>query len=243
MLCEALTQAPHSFVFNEPNVASGHFVVRARESEVLLQHGIDLQAFVNRWSRMRRRFLLRGFRTRLIPEIQSSFSQVGIKEIFHANWRKMHAGFPNLRIILTARDPRDIYLSLRGRYLAGTAIWDGEFTPTRVAAALNEEFRYQQEMAGAARVLNVRYEDLCLDPASFRKVLDFVESDITNIGPLGEFLQADSKRVAEGRMHGGEITDQRVARWKNEDDEEVSGQALQVFRQMPEYCNYWQYAE
>ena len=243
MLCEALTQAPHSFVFNEPNVASGQFVVRAREAEVLLQHGINLQAFVNRWSTLRRRFLFHGFRTRLVPEIHNSFAQVGIKEIFHANWRKLHAGFPNLRIILTARDPRDIYLSLRGRYLAGTAIWDGEFSPTRVAAKLNEEFRYQQEMARLERVLNVRYEDLCLDPASFKKVLDFVESDITQIGPLGEFLQSDSKRVEEGKIHGGEITDRRVARWKNEDDPEIVEQALQVFRLMPEFCDYWEYAE
>lgn len=243
MLCEALTQTPHSFVFNEPNAASGSFVVRARESELLQQHGVDLQAFVNRWSMLRRRFLFHGFRTRLVPQIQSSYAQVGIKEIFHADWRKVHAGFPNLRIILTARDPRDIFLSLRGRYLEGTAIWSGEFSPARVAARLNEEFRYQREMAGLVRVLNVRYEDLCLDPERMGKVLDFVESDISRIGQLGEFLQSDSKRVDEGRIHGGAITDRRVARWKNEDDAEVVDQAHQVLRLMPEYCDYWEYRE
>ena len=243
MLCEALTQAPHSFVFNEPNAASGSFVVRARESELLLQHGVDLMAFVNRWSMLQRRLLFYGFRKRLVPQIQTSFAQVGIKEIFHADWRKVPAGFPNLRIILTARDPRDIFLSLRGRYLAGTAIWSGEFSPARVAASLNEEFRYQLEMAKLVSVLKVRYEDLCLDPESIRTVLDFVESDISSIGQLGEFLQSDSKRVEEGRIHGGAITDRRVARWKNEDDAEVVDQAHQVFGLMPEYCNFWEYPE
>ena len=243
MLCEALTQAPHSFVFNEPNAASNSFVVRTRESEILLNHGIDLQAFVNRWSILRRRFLFRGFRTRLVPQLRNSFAQVGIKEIFHANWRKVYAGFPNLRIILTARDPRDIYLSLRGRYIAGTAIWDSDFTPALVAVKLNEEFRYQQEMARLASVLNIRYEDLCLNPGSFKNILDFVESDISQIGQLGEFLHSDSNRVEEGNIHGGEITDRRVARWKNENDPEIVDQAFQVFRLMPDYCDYWEYSE
>lgn len=243
MLCEALTQAPHSFVFNEPNIASGRFVVRERESEILQQHGIDLQAFVNRWSRFRRRFLFYGFRKRLLPKIHTSFSQAGIKEIFHANWRKVHASFPDLRIVLTARDPRDIYLSLRGRYLAGTAIWDGDFSPESVAGSLNNEFGFQLEMAKQSTVLNVRYEDLCLDPEKLGSVLRFVESEISTVGRLGEFLRSDSKRVEEGEIHGGEITDRRVARWKNEQDADALDQAHQLFRLMPEYCDYWEYQE
>ena len=243
MLCEALTQVPHSLVFNEPNIAFRRFVVRGKETELLLQQGIELRAFVRHWSVLRRRFLLYGFKTSLVPRVCESFSQVGIKEIFHANWRKIYTRFPNLRIVLTARDPRDIYLSLRGRHLSGAAIWSGEFSTARVAEKLNEEFRYQQEMAQLMPVLKIRYEDLCSEPGNFQRVLDFVESDITRIGPLGEFLNSDPNRVEESRIHGGEITDRRVARWKNEAEDELIDQAFQVFRQMPEYCDYWEYAE
>lgn len=243
MLCEALTQVPHSIVFNEPNVASNNFVIRAAESEILLGQDINLRAFVDRWSRVRRYFLFYGFRTRLIPALHRSFAQIGVKEIFHANWQKVAAAFPDMRIILTARDPRDIYLSLRGRYRAGTAIWNGEFSPIRVADKLNEEFAHQQAMARQHSVLKVRYEDLCMDPQVMQQVLDFVQSDIAKVARLGEFLKSDSKRVAEGNIHGGEITGRRVARWKDERNSEVADEALQVFRAMPGYCDFWEYAE
>ena len=242
MLCEALTQLPHSLVFNEPNLALRRFAIRNTEAELLATVGIDLRRFVQRWSRGRRRLLLYGFRNRLVPEMQQEIAQVGIKEIFHGHWRRIVDGFPDTRIILSARDPRDIYLSLRGRHLAGTAIWEGEFTPERVADALNSEFRHQRDMAEGRDVLKVRYEDLCLEPQIIDEVLRFVESDITTIGELGGFLRADRKRVAEGALHGGQITDKRVGRWREESGE-LADQALRVLQLMPGYCEFWGYAE
>ena len=118
MLCEALTQLPHSLIFNEPNIAFQRFVVRGNEAELLAQQGIELQQFIKRWSVLQRRFLLHGFRKSLVPRINRKITQVGIKEIFHANWRAIRKGFPNLRVVLTARDPRDIYLSLHSRYMS-----------------------------------------------------------------------------------------------------------------------------
>jgi hypothetical protein len=243
MLCEALTQLPHSLVFNEPNLAFRRFVIRAKETELLGQCGIDLATFVKRWSILNRRLLFYGFKRRLVPRITRHFAQIGIKEIFHSNWRAVRNSFPDSRIVLTVRDPRDIYLSLRSRYVTGKAIWRGEFTPRRVAEHLNCEFGYQKEMAEECGALKVRYEDLCLDPNELTRVLKFVESDIVTVGRLGGFLNSDESRVMEGKIHGGKITDKRVARWKSEANLQHVEEATQVFRLMPQYCDYWGYSE
>lgn len=241
MLCEALTQLPHSLVFNEPNIALDQFVIRPHEARLLASQDIDLAHFVKRWSRLRRRFLFRGVQRSLFPRIAETIAQVGVKEIFHANWQRIERAFTNLSIILIARDPRDIYLSLQERYLAGHAIWEGPFTPERVAANLNEEFSFQVEMQQRHDVLKIRYEDLCIDPSLFDQVLDFVDSDIESIGTLGSFLEADHRRAGEGKLHGGIVTDKRVARWRQVDDSPQLGGAHTVFALMPEYCDFWGY--
>lgn len=240
MLCEALTQLPHSLVFNEPNLALNRFAVRNTEAELLASVDFDLPRFVKRWSFAQRRFLFYGFRRHLIPPLTERISQVGIKEIFHAKWRRIVDAFSDTRIVLTARDPRDIYLSLRSRYVKGHAIWRGEFTPARVAENLLRDFEYQLEMARDHEVMHIRYEDMCLVPETVAEVLQFVKSDITEIGELGKFLRADTRRSAEGAMHGGRITDQRVARWRQEQPV-LRGEAQQVFDAMRTYTDYWKY--
>jgi hypothetical protein len=242
MLCEALTQLPHSLIFNEPNLGASRFAVRNTEADLLESVGINLPRFVKRWSIARGRFLLYGFRRRLVPAISKKIGQVGIKEIFHAEWRRVVAGFADTRIVLTARDPRDLYLSLRSRYNKGHAIWSGKFTPARVAENLMCDFEHQRDMAREHQVMHVRYEDLCLAPDILGQVLRFVDSDIVEVGRLGGYLQADSRRVAEGAMHEGRITDRRVARWRQE-DEKARDEAQQVFEAMADYCSYWRYGD
>lgn len=242
MLCEALTQLPHSIVFNEPNLGARRFAVRNTEAELLASVGIDLPNFVKTWSFARRRFLIHGFRRRFVPMLMRKVSQVGIKEIFHDNWRRVVGEFPDTRIVLTARDPRDIYLSLRSRYVKGHAIWSGEFTPLRVADNLMRDFAHQLEMSRDCAVMHVRYEDLCLAPEMVTDVLRFVDSDITEVGGLGEYLRADARRVAEGALHDGRITDRRVARWRQESGE-LRDEAQQVFHAMADYVSYWRYGE
>lgn len=242
MLCEALTQLPYSVVFNEPNIGSRRFAVRNQEAELLRELGLDLHGFVRRWSVFHRRFLLFGFRRRLVPALLRRVEQVGVKEIFHANWQQLVGAFPRVRIILTARDPRDIYLSLKTRYAAGNAIWSGSFTPERVAENLNVEFGHQLDMARARDVLPIRYEDLCLEPDLIRSVLDYVESNIPDVGELGAFLRSDRRRAAEGQIHGGRITDKRVARWRQETGD-AAEEAWQVYDLMKEYREYWKYGK
>ena len=47
-----------------------------------------------------------------MPHLASYVSQVGVKEIHHDGWRKYIQYFPEMKILLTGRDPRDIYISL-----------------------------------------------------------------------------------------------------------------------------------
>lgn len=91
-------------------------------------------------------------------------------------------------------------------------------------------------------VMKIRYEDLCLKPQSINDVLRFVDSDISVIGELGGFLRSDAQRVAEGQLHGGQITDKRVARWRQESGN-LADEAQQVFDLMRAYCDFWSYGQ
>ena len=107
---------------------------------------------------------------------------------------------------------------------------------------LSEIYDPQKTMYREMPVLKARYEDLCLDPSTFLRVFQFVESDITEVGELGNLLGSDDKRVEEGKMHDGKVTDQRVARWATEPDTALVEEATAVFRAMPEYCEFWEYS-
>jgi hypothetical protein len=88
----------------------------------------------------------------------------------------------------------------------------------------------------------VRYEVLCIRAESINDVLWFVDSDISVISELGEFLRSDAQRVAEGQLHGGQISDKRVARWRQESGA-LAEEAQQVFDLMKAYCDFWGYGQ
>jgi hypothetical protein len=50
--------------------------------------------------------------------------QVGIKEIYHEHWQRLFEVIPNIKVIITCRDPRDIYISLieMRRYCQGSKL-------------------------------------------------------------------------------------------------------------------------
>jgi hypothetical protein len=241
MLCDALTQLPSSLVFNEPNLAQHRMIVRRREAEILAEVGVDLHAFARRWSGLRRWWVLSAFARELLPRLEGVVAQVGVKEIFNTHWRRYQRQFPDLRILLTARDPRDIFLSLQRRHASGLAIWSGPFTPERVAQSLNREFRAQLEMQTSAPCLRVRYEDLCQDPARFEEIKAFVGNETLTMGSIGRFQASEPRRAGEHEVHRGSITDRQVGRWRRETDAGLRQEAQQVFDRMPEYCDFWGY--
>ncbi|OHB35309.1 MAG: hypothetical protein A3G70_02015 [Planctomycetes bacterium RIFCSPLOWO2_12_FULL_39_13] len=241
VLSEALTLLPYSFIFLEPKFGEEKFSIKKRDAEMFLKHGIDLEAFKNNWSGNKQKYIIEAFKRELMPHLASYVSQVGVKEIHHDGWRKYIQYFPEMKILLTGRDPRDIYISLFYRVKSGKGNFSGTFCPGAVADDLNKEFQKQLEMHKETDCLKIRYEDLCTNENLFDKILTFVESEIPAIGDIGSFNALNPKRQDEYELHGDQITDKRVNRWHHESDKNLVMEAQKTFDLMPEYCEFWGY--
>jgi hypothetical protein len=252
VLAESLTRPPHAFMFLEPRLARGQFRIRDDDAAQFQQHGIDLRAFRERhasraslfarlWHRRPYPSLLDAFRHELVPQLARYVSQIGVKEIFHEGWSRYLEQFPQMRVVVTARDPRDIYLSLCDRTARGHGSWQGPCTPQAVSKHLLEEFRHQQEMTGKAECLLIRYEDLCTKPEIYEKIKAFVESPIPDMGEVGAFTAGNPLRRGESQLHGGRISSKQVARWRIESDPDRAQRAQETFDRMEQYCRFWGY--
>jgi hypothetical protein len=241
LLAELLTSLPHSLVFHEPELAQNRLRVDARLVGELLRRGIDLEAFRRRWGGRARFLSLGAFKYELLPELTAQIGQIGVKEVAHDHWRRYLYHFPDMKTLLTARDPRDVYLSVHQRRLEGKASWRGEFTPAALAAELDRQFHYQVEMFESTESLKVRYEDLCIDDAIYERVKAFIASPIPGTGVVGGHLAATPNRQNEMALHGGEVTTRRVNRFKDEPDEGLRKEAQLTLELMPEYCRFWGY--
>ena len=246
VLSEALTAMPYSFIFREPRVAENRFSVHASDAELFLQYGIDLLDFERRWW-SKRKLIPEAFKNELLPQLFPLVRQIGIKEIRHDRWQRLFKLFPEMKILLTARDPRDIYLSLHDKVKNDHVTWSGIFSPEgvfcaeAVAEGLNAEFREQFAMFETADCLKVKYEDLCADPAKFEEAKNFVGSTLGRVGEVGAFNAANPMRHGEYKLHGNAITPRRINRWKDETDETLLAEAQRTFDLMPEYCRFWEY--
>lgn len=246
VLSEALTALPYSFIFREPRVAENRFSVHDSDAELFAQYGIDLLDFERRWW-SKRKLIPEAFKNELLPQLLTLIGQIGVKEIRHDRWRRLFRLFPEMKILLTARDPRDIYLSLYYKVKNDNVTWSGicspagDFCAEAVAEGLNREFREQLAMFETTACLKVKYEDFCTQPALFEQVKAFVGSAIGRVGEVGTFNSANPMRLNEYELHGNAITGQRLQRWKNEPDEALRTQAQRTFDLMPEYCRFWNY--
>ena len=163
MLSEALTQLPYCFIFREPRFEENRFAIKPGDAERFAEYGIDIRSFRRRWSRHRRKSFVEAFKNELIPLLSSCLMQVGVKEIRHENWKEYFRCFPDMRILMTGRDPRDIYISLYYRVINAKGRWSGAYSPAAVAKDLNSQFQNQLRMAEATKYLKVKYEELSED--------------------------------------------------------------------------------
>ncbi|KFI23324.1 sulfotransferase [Nitrosococcus oceani] len=243
MLSEALTALPCSFIFREPHFGGNNFSLKPGDADRLRPWGVELEQLREQWLETRdERPILAALQEELLSKFSPLIQQWGVKEIRHRNWRRYYQQFPEMKVILTGRDPRDIYISLFYRQKAGYGRWRGPYNPELVAADLNVEFQRQLEMAAAIDCLPVRYEDLCQDSQTFEKIKRFVKSPLPGTGDIGGFLSKGKpgKRI-EYQLHGKRITAQRVRRWQAETNAALVGEAEQVFELMADYCHYWGY--
>lgn len=143
MLGEALTQVPHSLVFLEPRLDRGQFNIKYSQEILLENMGLNLKDFVaginedDNW--------VEKFKSQVLPLLYEKVAQVGVKEVKLNKWRQYKQIFPDMKVIVTARDPRDIYLSILERIKAGRRKWTGEFSPELIASKLNKQFAVQKK--------------------------------------------------------------------------------------------------
>jgi len=251
VLSEALSLLPYSFIFREPNLGMNVFSIAQNDAKIFMKLGINLKTFYKHHRIMvvlKRRlgdnqgYMIKVFKNNLLPKLKEHVLQIGVKEIRHDHWRRYQHHFPDMRILLTGRDPRDIYISLYNRYKRGKADWSGIFSPEKVADDLNNQFRHQIEMYKETDCFKLRYEDICINPnLIFSKVKSYIKSPILKIGTVGSFLENTPKRRDEYEVHKNQITNKRIYRWKYEKDQKLISASQRTFDLMPDYCDFWGY--
>jgi hypothetical protein len=249
LLSELLTQLPYSYVFHEPHLGRNLLtwdavdLARWREKGVNLdrrQGPIKLAALLYRALKVRPDFVLQTVRRGAFREAARHAIQLGVKETRNDGWRQYLRHFPNLKVLLTGRDPRDVYLSLHERKFQNPQIV-GMLKPENLAADLMREFRFQMEMRGAVDCLAVRYEDLCTDPGLLLSVKNFIGSPIPDSGPVGAFMQLKAEKRREYDLHGGRVSARQVDRWRREKDPQALAGAWELHKRMQPYVDFWGY--
>ncbi len=252
ILSELLTDPPKSFIFREPGIARGRYELHPDDIETLRPLGGRPGDFKLRWSRWLNRRLARhnpahfvkAFRDELIIPLSDRVEQLGVKEIAHEGWGRYARAFPDMRVIVLGRDPRDIYLSMLDRRRKGVGRLSGEtLTPERAAELLLPEFEHQRTMAEVLPSLRITYERLCTDPSAFDEVRAHVDSPLQAPGSAGRFNQANPQRRDEAAIHAGSLTAKRTDRWRSIDDTQATEACQEVFDRMREYAGYFGYAE
>ena len=232
---EALTKLPYSFIFHEPQLCRNKFDIKDR---FLNELKVDVK-------KLMRPPTIEVFATKVMPKLEKHIKQIGVKEIENAGWRNYVKYFPDIKIILMGRNPRDVYISIHYWFARKkTNKWkDGRvLTPEVLFQGLKKDFEMQKIMRMEYGAVKVRYEDLCLRPdITIARIKEYVVSPIPDVGEVGGFLSNNPKRVGEYDLHGNEITDSRVYRWKREPDKKLVKKAHGFRELMVDYCKFWGY--
>lgn len=253
LISEVLTELPYSFIFNEPHLGKNYFAVQDQDLIAVRACGVDLRAFRKRrlikafllrrgrWLGLSQDYFIREFKRHLVPMLSRCVRQIGVKEIKHTGWENYAHHFPEMKVIMLARDPRDIYLSYFRLWKTGVVAWKGEFTPAKVANFINREFSLQLSISQSTETMKVRYEDFCTQPEMINRVKSFIKSQIPNSGKVGAFVSRHRIRRSEWDLHGGKITQKSINRWREESDRRLLEQSHEFFNLLSDYSNFWGY--
>ncbi|PID56921.1 sulfotransferase [candidate division KSB3 bacterium] len=247
VLSEALTLAPYSWIFREPQLSNRRiFIPKESDKKFFSYRGVDLNVFQEKISAIRYGSRTTYFRNVVLPKLLKLFFQIGIKEIHHRYWKNLYNAFPKMKVILTGRDPRDIYISLyyRNKSRKQPVKLDGPFCPEIVAENLLQEFQYQKEMYTFKKLdcLKVRYEDFCTNQnIVYARIKKFVDSPIPDIGMIGWFNSKNPKRITEYKLHRDAITRKKVCFWRSIFEPKLVEASQTVFELLSEYCEFWHY--
>lgn len=248
-----LTSLPHTFIFQEPHIGKNIFQLPPGSWEPLREAGFDLARFVswrNRVAFVQRRlravgyrqdYMVRVLKEQLAADIGPYAAQIGVKEVRHRGWQNYVRHFPDMRVVVTGRDPRDIYLSIHQRWQKGITPKRRQVDPQLIAAELNAEFAMQRALMAETEHHCIRYEDFCTDETVLERVKQFVQTPAVAHGNVTQFLSHHADRTYEADKHGGQISHKSVGRWRRETDEALAAAAQATFDLMPDYTAFWGY--
>jgi hypothetical protein len=238
MMAELLSDPPTCFVFREPRLPLGRFILRksGEPKAALAPLGLDLTPVAHRMAESDPDEALRIFRT-FWEECEGKVGQLGVKEIMHEGWERVSAAFPDMKVVVTVRDPRDVFLSMwhkRDRLARRGRRW---MEPEVLAEDVNRESRHLEAIAARHEHIVVRYEDLCRDPEWIERVRRFTGNEVTGLGLLGRTSSWNAD------AHGVTLGTSRVGLWQRESDPEARAWSEQARRLMAPYARAWGYAE
>lgn len=232
LLQEMLTKHPYSFIFHEPQFGLNKFK----------NYEINIQGLKNYISDLS--LLVRCHNFKTISEFfKKQNIQFGVKEIRNSGWKRYNEFFPEIKYILTGRDPHDIYISAYN-VLQRSKSWKPAFLPfcpEGLYKELEPDMNRQFEIFKTQDCIKVKYEDLCSDPECFNKIKKFVKSPIPDVGDIGAFHSVVPRGKYETNVHHGNLTTKVVNRWEHEKNEELIQQANHFFNLMKDYNNFWGY--
>ncbi len=236
MLGELLSAPPAGFIFHEPRIGIGKLRIDPAIAPTFAAFGIDIVAIKKEMRDLEPLAGLTRFK-RLVDDLAPHIEQIGVKEITHTGAVDVSKVFPDMRVVVTVRDPRDIYLSLyhrRKELLSRGKLW---FETKTLLPYLREQtseiFGLMERHAHTV----VRYEDVCNDPSLLDRVREFVGSPVHGVGLLG--TRGDSN---DRGKHGKEIDATRVALHSRESDEVARHNAQYIFEEMGDYAERFGYA-
>lgn len=233
LMLEVLTQVPYSFILLEPSLCRNQFYTKNRNLKDILNYGIDINKIL-------KPPILKNFKKKIIPLLEEHIDQIGVKEVWNTEWKNYLKFFPDTRIIVTGRDPRDLYISVY--YWRNRNSKSPKALTNRRLSLLKNNIKKQMEMFKTGQAIKSKYEDLCRDPeGSILKIKEFIDSPIPTVGDVGKFLSFLPKRKPEFELHGNEITTSRVDRWKKEKNKDLVKWANKFFDSIPKYCEFWEY--
>jgi len=232
LIQELLTSPPHSFIFHEPELLNNKFITNKKHLKLFLDHGIDINNIMKNGG-------LSKFKKDVLPLLQKHVKQIGVKEVRNTNWKRYVDNFSNIRIVLTGRDPRDLYISI--------FYWKNKSgklnkLSKKTINNLKNQMNIQQEIFNNGNVIKVKYEELCTNQnLIISEIKRFIDSPISEVGEIGGFLSNVPRRINEYNKHGNIITKRSVARWKKDKNKRLIQLSNDFFESVPDYCNFWGY--
>jgi hypothetical protein len=225
ILAESLTHWPNCFIHNESLLTTGHYHWLQLDylprdwpgtAPVRAASQATIAAYIQECSHTSPSSInvFELYKTHFVVPLLEHFGQVGIKELKHVHWRSLIETFPDTKVLVTCRDPRDILASLLHlRTTFRNESWEwANISNERIAEKLLSEFSYQKEIIREANCLVVPYERLCSDPAIFRELAAFVQIDHDSPGNIGCYTVNNPSTNWQIGSHRGKISPNSIGR-------------------------------